>query len=952
MDEHLERPLEYYFRELVAEFERAVRRGDSAVKKNSPKRSRAPQSLTNSKGNAGGKAEPEPELENGNTGAGAPKARTRAAPEAQAAHPPVSAHKSRPRAHAAFTSRARTEEREPGPALEPVHGPASAPAPAADTTSDVHHEVELIFVRPPLVTLSHLLGIATRQESYVLFSLTSLEREGVKLRTRLPLARVHGLDMKNNQLVEAIDSILWEKKTRVAQRDFPEAHCLLRHSTEEQYVFLDFRNFNSAIRLELVNHVQARVRNIVVDFKLKYFLGSGAQTRNSLLAVLNYPKFRPSVTLEFEVLLRDPAAFSPRELLRELLVLGNLLFMAPAEHVFLMPAPKEPLTTHMLKKQDLLTLELRDLYVTGKTDGVPTFVHVAGASVYCFFSHLGYAIRYPARVTLPAPVALFGEAVRDAQSKQLTVYLIKLMAPALEDRLEEREFVLRRLQGLCERVAFQAKQYEGPFATSSELTDALAQMLAAQPEGVVLFYARGSRSGADLKLKRDNTVDQAVNVIYRYMSSEPVIFGDGVTFLEFKRFSNDKGFPKEFGTGRLVLAEGARYLNNIYCLEFADTHSGVGLRKVVVPVKFVGEFSHDGRLLRPRLAKTMLYLSNANYYGNQASVVLEHLQDQRLRVGDVFREDKLADAGKAAAVADAHRLNPDTAYFTKRRVRGPLGVLSNYVKTLLISLYCSKTFFDNPNKRKVLAVDFGNGADLEKYFYGEIALLIATDPDARAIECGRERYNKLNSGNKSKYYKFDYIQETIRSESFVASVREVFYFGKFDIVDWQFAIHYSFHPRHYATVMRNLAELTASGCRVLITTVDGDFLATLTRKRSFVIHRDLPEPENYISFEKLDSEHVLVYNPSTMAKPMVEYIVRKQALVRVFGEYGFVLVDHVDFHTVVHRSRAFIDGVAQMESRTSTKNFFELNRAALQSCRGLDVEELLQYYVVYVFAKR
>uniref|UniRef100_A0AAU7E267 mRNA-capping enzyme catalytic subunit n=1 Tax=Rousettus bat poxvirus TaxID=3141933 RepID=A0AAU7E267_9POXV len=827
---------------------------------------------------------------------------------------------------------------------------ASAPDPALG----VHHEVELIFTRPPLVTLTNVNKIATSRESYILMSVASSEEEGVKIRTTLPMSAVHGLDVKNHQLVEAVDDILWEKKKLISQRTFDEANCMIRHATEQRHVFLDFKKYTSAIRIELVNRVQARARNVVVDFKMKYFLGSGAQTKNSMLYVLNYPKYKPGVTLEFEILPRaeDTGTLTPEALLDELMLLGNALFMAPADSVFLIPAPKPPVATHMLKKQNIPLLELTDLYLTGKTDGVFAFALLRGNDVFCFFSHLGYAIRYPATRSFDEPVYLFGEAVKSEESKRLTLYLIKLIHPERESRLDEREFVAKHLCGACERVDFQVKTYEGPFASVSELTDALTRMVRAQPEGVVLFYSRGPHADTDLKIKHDNTVDQAVNVIYRYMASEPVIFGDNNTFVEVKRFSNDKGFPREFASGKLVLSDDVRYLNNVYCLEFTNTHRNVGLRSLVVPVKFIAEFSHDDRLLRPRLAKTMRYFYAPAYYGNQHNIVVEHLKDQNLKIDDIFSEDRLAEAGQQIALHDAHRLNPGTVYFTRKRVRGPLGILSNYVKTLLISLYCSKTFFDNSNKRKVLAVDFGNGADLEKYFYGEIALLVATDPDPRAIESGRERYNTLNSGNKSRYYKFDYIQETIRSENFARRVREVFYFGKFDIVDWQFAIHYSFHKRHFATVMRNLSELTASGCKVLITTVDGDYLSSLTEKRVFVINRDLSETENFISFEKLDQDQVLVYNPSTMAQPMVEYIVRKQALTRVFSEHGFQLIDHVDFHTVIRRNTSFVEGVSQMESRASTKNFFELNRVALRNCRGTDVEELLKYYVVYVFSKR
>jgi len=156
--------------------------------------------------------------------------------------------------------------------------------------------------------------------------------------------------------------------------------------------------------------------------------------------------------------------------------------------------------------------------------------------------------------------------------------------------------------------------------------------------------------------------------------------------------------------------------------------------------------------------------------------------------------------------------NRENKYFQKvSNLAKAMRFFHNFVKSNLIYTYCNKLYQSN-TQQSVLDIAFGRGADISKYYYTNVAFLVAIDIDADAfkspVDGAISRYNKLKK-SKPDFPKMYFIQANAGAlftydaqlnalsgmdETNKRMLRQFFpddgHISLFDRISCQFAMHY------------------------------------------------------------------------------------------------------------------------------------------------------------------
>ena len=163
---------------------------------------------------------------------------------------------------------------------------------------------------------------------------------------------------------------------------------------------------------------------------------------------------------------------------------------------------------------------------------------------------------------------------------------------------------------------------------------------------------------------------------------------------------------------------------------------------------------------------------------------------------------------------------PARAYYEKKtELAKPMRAFHNWIKSNIISIYCSA--MDNEHKKNILDIGCGRGGDLHKIALTKPKLYVGIEPDYANLftieDCAEQRYKQMKAEFPAKF-----IHASGESDLSTKLDTKIL----FDVISVQFAVHYLLvSEKHFDSFCENINALLNNGGYLLITCMDGDEVA-------------------------------------------------------------------------------------------------------------------------------
>lgn len=289
----------------------------------------------------------------------------------------------------------------------------------------------------------------------------------------------------------------------------------------------------------------------------------------------------------------------------------------------------------------------------------------------------------------------------------------------------------------------------------------------------------------------------------------------------------------------------------------------------------------------------------------------------------------------------------------------PMRSFHNWIKSNIMYTY-NNLFYTGGKGVKVIDFAAGKGADINKYYYTNIAFLVALDIDQDSLisvlNGAKSRYTSLRKrkpGVPRMYFIHAdctiLLNMTDQNRALKGMTTDNKYFFEkffneenrtvFDRVNIQFALHYMLkNEESWGNFKQNLNDYLEPGGLFLVTCSDASLIMKLLEnKEKYTAYFTNKEGEKKILYEIVKK-----YDEKNMSKnklgdtisffgswifsegnSMDEYLVDKDFLVKdLLDDCDLELVDTDTFENMMENNRTFLANSAKVESKEETRKFF------------------------------